>query len=389
MEIDIKDNKTFCAFGFKGAMIEVDGRVRPCCRFQIRKTKRPIVTEDRSMSDIFNSDFYKDIRKKMLAGEKVDGCRRCYREEESGYLSMRVTDIIQDYSSKVELQYIEFESGRHCNLKCRSCSPDISTKWNEDVKKLPSMRDPDFDYEANYYNETLKKLSKAECSKLKTVKVTGGEPFLSKTFLTFMNNMVKWDYAKNINLKVYTNTSFLPKKKFIDQLLKFRNLYLYMSIDDVKERNDFLRSGSEWKLVEEVASYWMELASKEKTVHLVISNTVSIFNLLTLNEFDEWIIQKQKEYNIFIDCNYQPLHYPPEFAYYNWPRHIKNQMKEFLARHKNPSIKIKRLYDLLDTHKVTTISVKKQFLSTTNSIDYVRNEDWKQVFPELSKLING
>ena len=74
---------------------------------------------------------------------------------------------------------------------------------------------------------------------------------------------------------------------------------------------------------------------------------------------------------------------------YNSTAHIKNQMKESLARYKNPSNKIKRLYDLLDSHKVTTISVKKQFLSTTNSIDYVRNESWKQVFPELFKLLNG
>ena len=389
MEINLKDNKTFCAFGFKGAMIEVDGRVRPCCRFKIKKSQRLKVNEDRSITDIFNSELYKDIRKKMLAGEKVDGCQRCYREEEAGYLSMRLSDIIQSTNTDVELQYLEFESGRHCNLKCRSCSADVSTKWNEDIKRLPSLQDPDFDYEAHYYNEALEKLSKDECSKLRSIKVTGGEPFLSKTFLTFMNNMVEWDYAKNVTLKVYTNTSFLPKKKFLNQLLKFRNLYLYMSIDDIKERNDYLRSGSEWKLVELVARYWMELASKEKKVHLVVSNTVSIFNLLTLNEFDEWLKQKEKEYNIFIECNYQPLHYPTELAYYNWPRHIKNQMKESLARYKNPSNKIKRLYDLLDSHKVTTISVKKQFLSTTNSIDYVRNESWKQVFPELFKLLNG
>lgn len=389
MEINLKKNKTFCSFAFKGAMIEVDGRVKPCCRFQNKRHTRLKIDQNKSLTDIFNSDFYKDIRKKMLAGEKVDGCQICYREEEAGSSSMRVSDIISSNSTKIDLQYLEFETGRHCNLKCRSCSPDVSTKWNEDIEKLPSLYDPDFDYESDYYNDALAKLSKSECSKLTTIKVTGGEPFLSKTFLTFLDNMIEWGFEKNITIGIYTNTSFLPKKKFINNLLKFQNLSVYMSIDDIKERNDYLRSGSEWKMIELVSGYWMELASKHKNVTLTISNTVSIFNFLTLNEFSEWLQQKREEYKINIECHHQPLHWPKEFAFYNWPRNIKNEMKKSLSKYKNPTRRIKRLYELLDSHKVTTISIKKDFLTTTNSVDYVRKEDWKLVFPELFKLIGG
>jgi len=395
MKINLKENKAFCSYAFKGIMIEKDGRTRPCCRFQDHRSDRLKLTEDTSITDITDSQYFEDIRKKMLAGEKVAGCVRCYREEESGADSMRMDgpNGIDTDVEDVELQYIEIETGRHCNLKCRICSADVSTKWNEDVPKLPSslqhLYARGLDLGADYINTSLEHLSKSDCSKLKTLKVTGGEPFLSKSFLTFVDNIVKWGIAKNITVKLYTNTSYLPKKKYIDQLLKFKGVQLHMSIDDIGKRNDYQRSGSEWKTLESVANHWMELASKEEKLDLFINNSVSIFNLLTLNEFTEWVTQKQQHYKIFIQCMYQPIHWPRELAYYNWPRHIKNRMKESLAKHKKPSKNIKQLYSVLDTHPVTTISVKKEFLNTTTSLDSIRNENWEHVFPELFKLING
>ena len=32
-----------------------------------------------------------------------------------------------------ELTYLEIQSGRYCNLKCRSCGPGLSTSWDEDL----------------------------------------------------------------------------------------------------------------------------------------------------------------------------------------------------------------------------------------------------------------
>ena len=42
-----------------------------------------------SVDDIINSDEFKDIRRKMLKGEKVSGCERCYEHEENGNNSYR------------------------------------------------------------------------------------------------------------------------------------------------------------------------------------------------------------------------------------------------------------------------------------------------------------
>ena len=41
--------------------------------------------------------------------------------------------LIQEITQP-KLEYLEIESGRYCNLKCRSCGPNLSSSWDEDVK---------------------------------------------------------------------------------------------------------------------------------------------------------------------------------------------------------------------------------------------------------------
>ena len=44
---------------------------------------------------------------------------------------------------------------------------------------------------------------------------------------------------------------------------------------------------------------------------------------------------------------------------------------------------------MLERSTPTTVSAKKDFIYTTDSIDKVRDESWKTVFPEVLKLLRG
>ena len=75
--MDQVNNKSICPYAFRGAMINVDSTVKPCCRYQQRYgSARVKVTDTFSIHDAFHSQYYQDLRKKMLAGEKVPGCVR-------------------------------------------------------------------------------------------------------------------------------------------------------------------------------------------------------------------------------------------------------------------------------------------------------------------------
>ena len=402
--MDQVNNKSICPYAFRGAMINVDSTVKPCCRYQQRYgSARVKVTDTFSIHDAFHSQYYQDLRKKMLAGEKVPGCVRCYKEEEAGQKSMRNDNTLLTASTDIELEYLEVESGRHCNLKCRSCNPELSSGWNEDIKNNNELateygfNDQLDELESFMYNDGLEHVSKENCIKLKTIKATGGEPFLSKSFLKLINNLDKWDLAKNIKLEVYTNVSFIPKPKFVEALLKLKTVELNMSIDSIGKRNDYLRSNSDWDTTNRVVDYWCKLASEHPNkVRLVVSNTVSILNVLTLNLLISYVANKEKQFGVYIDISHTVVHWPKYLAVYNFPRNIKDKIiksiKEIPSTTNIPNYKalgVQRIIGMLERSTPTTVSAKKDFIYTTDSIDKVRDESWKTVFPEVLKLLRG
>ncbi len=402
--MDQVNNKSICPYAFRGAMINVDSTVKPCCRYQQRYgSARVKVTDTFSIHDAFHSQYYQDLRKKMLAGEKVPGCVRCYKEEEAGQKSMRNDNTLLTASTDIELEYLEVESGRHCNLKCRSCNPELSSGWNEDIKNNNELateygfNDQLDELESFMYNDGLEHVSKENCIKLKTIKATGGEPFLSKSFLKLINNLDKWDLAKNIKLEVYTNVSFMPKPKFVEALLKLKTVELNMSIDSIGKRNDYLRSNSDWDTTNRVVDYWCKLASEHPNkVRLVVSNTVSILNVLTLNLLISYVANKEKQFGVYTDISHTVVHWPKYLAVYNFPRNIKDKIiksiKEIPSTTNIPNYKalgVQRIIGMLERSTPTTVSAKKDFIYTTDSIDKVRDESWKTVFPEVLKLLRG
>ncbi len=402
--MDQVNNKSICPYAFRGAMINVDSTVKPCCRYQQRYgSARVKVTDTFSIHDAFHSQYYQDLRKKMLAGEKVPGCVRCYKEEEAGQKSMRNDNTLLTASTDIELEYLEVESGRHCNLKCRSCNPELSSGWNEDIKNNNELateygfNDQLDELESFMYNDGLEHVSKENCIKLKTIKATGGEPFLSKSFLKLIDNLDKWDLAKNIKLEVYTNVSFIPKPKFVEALLKLKTVELNMSIDSIGKRNDYLRSNSDWDTTNRVVDYWCKLASEHPNkVRLVVSNTVSILNVLTLNLLISYVANKEKQFGVYTDISHTVVHWPKYLAVYNFPRNIKDKIiksiKEIPSTTNIPNYKalgVQRIISMLERSTPTTVSAKKDFIYTTDSIDKVRDESWKTVFPEVLKLLRG
>ena len=403
--MDQINNKSICPYAFKGAMITVNSTVRPCCRYSDWDEVKPTVSDTNTIEDIFYSEYYQSLRKRMLAGEMIPGCKKCYKEEQAGVLSMRNSSHILEADTNIELEYLEVESGRHCNLKCRSCNPEISTGWNEDIKKSDDLavmygyRDNLEELDSFKYNDALRTLTKEQCSKLKQIKATGGEPFLSKSFLTLIENLDKWDLAKNITLEVYTNVSFMPKPKFVKSLMKLKKIELCMSIDSIKERNDYLRAGSDWNTVVQVTDFWLDLASKNKEqFKLVVSNTISIFNILTIDQLIQFIADKEIEFDVYIEVHHVVLHYPRHQSIYNFSRQTKDKilgyLKEIPSKVNFPLYEynkrnLRKLSSVLESSSPTTVSAKKDFFHTTNSIDKVRGESWKTVFPEVLKLLRG
>lgn len=384
----------------------------PCCRYQKNKEKYAI-----SFKDGYNL-LWKDLRQKAINGEKIQGCWRCYQEEELGGKSMRTCALDSESNSDQEvpyrsqqeidytdtkLEFLEIQTGRYCNLKCRSCGPNLSTTWDEDLDNNHKAVENFYGGDIDLYHQ-IKKLPKTNqeiadisyevVKDLKNVKATGGEPFLNDQFQIFLANLVKWDLAKNISIEVFTNCSFFPKHTFRKLLPYFKKVKVTLSLDGIGTRAEFLRKGSQWPKVLETANSWKSFASENSNVFISISHTVSIFNVLYLKEFIDWMesfFAKEKLSNKF-SFDMTIAQTPTYLSIRNFNNRVRKNILNFLSNDfedisRYPYIKkdIKKVLLVLQQNSIT--DNKREFIEKAYLFDTIRNEDWKETFPELEKII--
>ena len=131
--IDQKQQKSYCPYAFKGLAIEPDSSIKPCCRYDTSKDLDiPNTDSLNTPVDALDSNLFSDIRSKMERGQNIQGCWKCYKEEERIGKSMRTNALGQfkKYGNKefdIGLEFLELMVGRQCNLKCRTCGPYLST----------------------------------------------------------------------------------------------------------------------------------------------------------------------------------------------------------------------------------------------------------------------
>ena len=143
--INAKGWGTKCILPWTHLHVWPNHNVFPCCitNYKVGSTKTD------TMEDIWNNDEMKNIRKQMLDGEKPKACATCYKAEEYGQVSQRYTmnkELAKEYHrivdtkpdgslDKMDLAYWDFRFSNVCNLKCRSCGPQLSTGWYNDSKE--------------------------------------------------------------------------------------------------------------------------------------------------------------------------------------------------------------------------------------------------------------
>ena len=89
----------------------------------------------------FNTDTFREVRETMMRNEWHPGCYKCKADEETKGHSMRTEAgaFFEEFTDKVKLEYLEITVGRKCNLKCMSCGPEYSNKWDTDAIKFPEL----------------------------------------------------------------------------------------------------------------------------------------------------------------------------------------------------------------------------------------------------------
>jgi MoaA/NifB/PqqE/SkfB family radical SAM enzyme len=318
-------SKTFCVMPWINLSTETNGNCKICCvvmsdRYVTRQDGTPYSLQSSKIEEIWNSDYMMEVRRKKLAGEKVDDCSYCYAQEESGCSSPR-----QDYNRRWldaptaesasasakndgrvdELpRSLEPRPGTACNLRCNTCWPMSSSRieierrkilsegkiqvpdflrhvWERELKLADAS---DFDWaESDTYLENFRKCLPG----LKRLYFTGGEPTLNRSNIRILEELAL-EGRKDVMVSFTTNLT-LVNPRLLEVLGKFRHVELTGSLDGTGDVNGYIRYPSRW---ETVSGNLIKLNSLGPRVWVAVMSVVQAMNVLSIVDLYRWVSEE-------------------------------------------------------------------------------------------------
>lgn len=402
--------------------------------------KIPLEEIESNPSALHNSKFKKEQRAKMLKGERPKECNYCWKIEDLGndYFSDRhyktadswAWDRFNEISNSnpnedIYPSYLEISFSNACNFACAYCSPEISSKWMEDIKqngeyptthgshnleyleKTGKMPYKNRDY--NPYVEAFWKWFPEVLTHLKVLRITGGEPTMSKDTWKLLDYLVE-NPRKNLDISI--NTNGCVANHLIDKLIEKINklsevgvqVDIYTSLESTGKQAEYARDGLDYE-------QWKTNVHRlltETNSNVIIMTTVNILSLPTFTDFIEDIMNFRKTYNTCFEINRIPLsvnimHWPPHLQcilldketrtdiankielfceqwlkYYSPDKYARIYLEEF--------DQIQRLCNYLrNTESVT--EQRRDFVRYILEYDKRRNKNFIETFPEFKHLI--
>lgn len=293
--------------------------------------------------------YFKTLREEQLKGE-VGGCHKCYfderyrdRETMRKHYNKLYKDIVNESSSPdnfKQLKYIEIALDNICNLECRMCDSESSSRlWKRDklIGVTPSKK----------YETDISFLSDLDLSQLDTVKILGGEPFMSPNLEPVLDLLFKQVNPEKLTLEFATNGSIFPSQSLIKKFSKLKELILWVSVDATHKVNDYQRMRGSY--IESINNM-IQLESVLPNVFLGFSSTISIYNANYMHKtkkdienlgytftygwvynssssleyvplwFRDWLIEKVKDTEF--ELVYKNFFLDKEYVHFEWHKFI-------------------------------------------------------------------
>ena len=438
-------SETFCLLPWVHLSTRPDGSMRVCCTANASSVgptndkehggQVGILKDDEgrpknlNVSDFqsaWNSDYMKNVRKQMLAGEKPPSCLKCYKEEAAGHRSKRmwethywsqrvdVDKVLQetneDGSVPPNLAYIDLRFGTKCQLACVMCSPHDSSGWIKDWKAIfPAVENKSLkeimqwdnkgstngsSYNWHKQNPTFWKQFYEQMPSMQQIYFAGGESLIIEEHYEILEHAIKMGYAKDLELR-YNSNGVEWRDDLFDLWKEFKLVRFHYSIDSIKEMNDYIRYPSNWE--NQVNTFHRLDNETSDNVEVTIACAVQALNVYYLPDFIQWKLeQKFKKINMW---PFGAGGISQHFVY--WPAHLN--VKSLPADFKEKCrAKYEAWYPWWEENwelgvpswhkgKIT----KEDFMQAEYGIkrlngilNFMESEDWSQRLPEMKEFLS-
>jgi hypothetical protein len=370
-----------------------------------------------TIEDYWNSNRMKEIRRKMIAGEKIRDCERCYRQEEQGAESLRSTFGMDDFIKKTtadgfyqeSADTMQIQFGNICNLKCKMCSQMYSHMHGMETRDI-GKDDPEWlhwvkEQGANVNNWTNELGVKQEWYKNKIVKdnmfehisrnirhlvVIGGEPTLIPEFYELFDYCDKQGTLGDKIVTIVTNlTNTNPR--LTNWWPKLKAWTVWASVDGVGERTEYIRYPSKWDKVLESLEFYRNIMGDNGNITL--SPAVQLLNIDQLDDIIKWWIdwcggELNDRYGFtWLATVWYPLICNPSMAPREWRLKVADKLSKykFDDNYDNLIAELRR-----DQHtKEKAKELQRAFVKYNDKQDQFRNvpSTWRQLLPDLETTI--
>lgn len=255
-------------------------------------------------NDIDNIDNYNDLSEYLISNKLKEiqrhiitdeNCKDCINiSKQSSFSTMDTTNDV--------LTTLFLGVSNICNFECIMCGSFASHKLIDRDKKLFNLN---FDLQHSP-DLKIKKLSSSQLKKifqninvfssLKTIKISGGEPFMDNTNFLILEKLLP--FSKNINLQIITNGSILPNNDQLRILNNYKSVTITIGLEAIGSVYEYIRKNSIWNDIEKNISIFSKLFNVRFFVSL---NAISIFNM---DELLNFIDDKDTSFQTITKPNY-------------------------------------------------------------------------------------
>tara|TARA_R110000851_G_scaffold237329_1_gene390160 strand:- start:384 stop:1745 length:1362 start_codon:yes stop_codon:yes gene_type:complete len=389
---------------------------------------------------LHNTGFKKEIRRKMLNGERPAECDYCWRVEDNtkqysdriyksaDNFSWEDFDTIKDsdWDTNFYPRYVEVSFSNVCNFKCSYCGPAFSSKWSEEIKKhgpydlktwsynkISTTEIPILEREENPYINAFWEWFPEAVKHMKVFRITGGEPLLSK----HTQKVIQWlinnpqphlDFAINTNGCPPNNLwkKFTQSIKELEENGSIKEFTLFTSAESTGAAAEYSRTGMDWDQFKDNIEYFAR-NTKSKITFMCAFN---IYSLSTFKDFLVWTLHLKLTYTKF-PKHFRRIHI--DIPYVRNPSFldvkvatkqlIKDYLKpalKFMQQNTGPTAfrevetaKLTRIYEdvllRLDNKDYTKEQAEAQNMLYKFILQYDRRRDTKflEAFPEYKEFI--
>lgn len=242
----------------------------------------------KSVADL--NQLWLEEKQALSQGQQISGCQHCWNHENQGIPSYR------QMRSSSDINTIELHVDNTCNQMCSYCSPKFSSLWEQSITNHGTFRSISASARRNLevvdsspaHNSWLKQIQDYinGCSDNSIdLKLLGGEPLMQKRNLELL---LQANQSKIHKLQVTTNLN-PPNSKFLQWMLEVfpaDKLAFEISLDTVPEHNAMPRAGFDIVKFEENLNLL-----KQYNVDFCFLTVVSILNIFTLSQYQQWLNQ--------------------------------------------------------------------------------------------------